>query len=64
MMHTKQHTLKEAIHFEGIGLHTGKKVKGNTDINKYFNEFDENGNLFKEDTLNFTGQQMDKFILF
>jgi UDP-3-O-[3-hydroxymyristoyl] N-acetylglucosamine deacetylase/3-hydroxyacyl-[acyl-carrier-protein] dehydratase len=26
-MHTKQHTLKEAIHFEGIGLHTGKKVK-------------------------------------
>jgi UDP-3-O-[3-hydroxymyristoyl] N-acetylglucosamine deacetylase/3-hydroxyacyl-[acyl-carrier-protein] dehydratase len=27
MMHTKQHTLKEAIHFEGIGLHTGKKVK-------------------------------------
>ncbi|MNK33159.1 Colicin I receptor precursor [compost metagenome] len=24
--------------------HTGKKVRGNTDINKYFNEFDENGN--------------------
>ena len=24
--------------------HTGKKVKGTTDINKYFNEFDENGN--------------------
>ncbi|WP_343606984.1 carboxypeptidase regulatory-like domain-containing protein [Fluviicola sp.] len=24
--------------------HTGKKVKGNTDINKYFNEFDANGN--------------------
>ena len=24
--------------------HTGEKVKGNTDINKYFNEFDENGN--------------------
>lgn len=24
--------------------HTGKKVKGATDINKYFNEFDENGN--------------------
>ena len=24
--------------------HTGQKVKGNTDINKYFNEFDENGN--------------------
>lgn len=24
--------------------HTGKKVKGQTDINKYFNEFDENGN--------------------
>jgi UDP-3-O-[3-hydroxymyristoyl] N-acetylglucosamine deacetylase/3-hydroxyacyl-[acyl-carrier-protein] dehydratase len=27
MMHTKQHTLNEAIHFSGIGLHTGKKVK-------------------------------------
>ncbi len=24
--------------------HTGKKVKGQTDINNYFNEFDENGN--------------------
>jgi hypothetical protein len=24
--------------------HTGKKVRGSTDINKYFNEFDENGN--------------------
>ncbi|MEY3236567.1 MAG: hypothetical protein RI883_668 [Bacteroidota bacterium] len=24
--------------------HTGKKVGGQTDINKYFNEFDENGN--------------------
>lgn len=24
--------------------HTGKKVKGTTDINKYFNEFDANGN--------------------
>lgn len=24
--------------------HTGEKVKGNTDINKYFNEYDENGN--------------------
>jgi len=24
--------------------HTGKKVNGTTDVNKYFNEFDENGN--------------------
>jgi len=24
--------------------HTGKKVKGSTDINKYFNEYDEHGN--------------------
>jgi hypothetical protein len=24
--------------------HTGEKVSGNTDINKYFNEFDKNGN--------------------
>ena len=27
-------------------------------------EIDENGNLFKEDTLKFTDEQMDKFILF
>jgi chromate reductase len=27
-------------------------------------EFDESDNLFKEDTLKFTGQQMDKFIVF
>jgi NAD(P)H-dependent FMN reductase len=30
-------------------------------INK---EFDENGNLFKKDTLQFTDEQMDKFIAF
>ena len=24
---TRQHTLAEAIHFEGIGLHTGKRAK-------------------------------------
>lgn len=28
------------------------------------NEFDENGNLFKEDTLKFTDQQMEQFIAF
>jgi chromate reductase len=27
-------------------------------------EFDENGNLFKEDTVKFTDEQMDKFILY
>ena len=27
-------------------------------------EFDANGNLFKEDTLKFTNEQMDKFLLF
>jgi chromate reductase len=27
-------------------------------------EFDENGNLFKEDTLKFTDEQMDKFIVY
>jgi len=27
-------------------------------------EFDENGDLFKEDTVQFTGEQMDKFIVF
>jgi len=27
-------------------------------------EFDENGNLFKEDTVKFTDEQMDKFIIY
>ena len=45
--------------------HTGKKVKGATDINKYFNEYDENGN-FKRFVGSFqpvymAGYIMDKF---
>jgi hypothetical protein len=45
--------------------HTGKKVKGNTDINKYFNEFDANGN-YKRFIGSFqptyiAGYVMDKF---
>ncbi len=45
--------------------HTGKKVKGNTDINKYFNEFDENGNYRRFvgafQPIYMAGYVMDKF---
>ena len=45
--------------------HTGKKVKGITDINEYFNEYDENGN-FKRfvgafQPIYMAGYIMDKF---
>jgi hypothetical protein len=45
--------------------HTGTRVKGNTDINKYFNEFDKNGN-YKRFIGSFqptyiSGYLMDKF---
>jgi hypothetical protein len=45
--------------------HTGKKVKGTTDINNYFNEYDDNGN-FKRFVGSFqptyiAGYIMDKF---
>jgi hypothetical protein len=45
--------------------HTGKKVKGKTDINKYFNEFDENGNYKRFvgafQPIYISGYLMDKF---
>ena len=45
--------------------HTGKKVKGVTDINKYFNEFDENGNYKRFvgafQPIYMAGYVMDKF---
>lgn len=45
--------------------HTGKKVKGLTDINKYFNEFDENGNYKRFvgafQPIYMAGYIMDKF---
>ena len=45
--------------------HTGKKVSGNTDINKYFNEFDENGNYRRFvgafQPIYMAGYLMDKF---
>lgn len=45
--------------------HTGKRVKGNTDINKYFNEFDENGNYKRFvgafQPVYMAGYLMDKF---
>lgn len=45
--------------------HTGKRVKGKTDINKYFNEFDKNGNYKRFvgafQPLYIAGYIMDKF---
>ena len=45
--------------------HTGKKVRGITDINKYFNEFDENGNYRRFvgafQPIYMAGYIMDKF---
>lgn len=45
--------------------HTGKKVRGATDINKYFNEFDENGNYKRFvgafQPIYMAGYIMDKF---
>jgi hypothetical protein len=45
--------------------HTGKKVRGNTDINNYFNEFDENGNYKRFvgafQPIYMAGYLMDKF---
>jgi len=45
--------------------HTGKKVRGNTDINKYFNEYDENGNYKRFvgafQPIYMAGYLMDKF---
>lgn len=45
--------------------HTGQKVKGATDINKYFNEFDENGNYRRFvgafQPIYMAGYIMDKF---
>lgn len=45
--------------------HTGKKVGGTTDINKYFNEFDENGNYKRFvgafQPIYMAGYLMDKF---
>ena len=45
--------------------HAGNKVRGNTDINKYFNEFDENGNYRRFvgafQPIYMAGYIMDKF---
>jgi hypothetical protein len=45
--------------------HTGKKVRGNTDINKYFNEYDDNGNYKRFvgafQPVYMAGYLMDKF---
>jgi hypothetical protein len=45
--------------------HTGRKVRGTTDINKYFNEFDENGNYRRSigsfQPIYVAGYLMDKF---
>lgn len=45
--------------------HTGNKVKGNTDINNYFTEYDENGNFRRHigafQPIYMAGYVMDKF---
>lgn len=45
--------------------HTGKKVRGNTDIEKYFNDFDANGNYARHigafQPIYMAGYVMDKF---
>lgn len=45
--------------------HTGQKVKGNTDINNYFTEFDDNGNFRRHigafQPIYMAGYIMDKF---
>lgn len=45
--------------------HTGQKVRGNTDINDYFTEFDENGNYVRKigafQPIYMAGYVMDKF---
>lgn len=45
--------------------HTGKKIKGNTDINKYFNEFNEDNNYARTigafQPIYISGYLMDKF---
>ena len=45
--------------------HTGQKVKGNTDINNYFTEYDENGNFRRHigafQPIYMAGYLMDKF---
>lgn len=45
--------------------HTGRKVRGATDINRYFNEFDENGNYRRNigsfQPIYVAGYLMDKF---
>lgn len=45
--------------------HTGEKVTGNTDINKYFSEYDENGNFKRHigafQPVYMSGYIMDKF---
>lgn len=45
--------------------HTGQKVKGNTDINDYFTEYDENGNFRRHigafQPIYMAGYVMDKF---
>jgi len=45
--------------------HTGEKIKGNTDINKYFNEYDDNGNFKRTigafQPVYISGYIMDKF---
>lgn len=52
-------------HFTGVCHYINLQVMSlKLHIPNIWTELDENGNLFKEDTLRFTNQQMDKFIAF
>lgn len=52
-------------HFTGVCHYVNMHVMPlRLHIPSIHKEFDENGNLFKEDTLRFTNQQIDQFIIF
>jgi len=61
----KYGNIRGVDHFTGICHYVNLHVLPlRLHIPMILNEFDENGNLFKEDTLKFTEQQMEQFIAF
>lgn len=59
----KYGNIRGVDHFVGVCHYVGLHVMPlRIHISSIRNEMDENGNLFQEDTLKFTGQQMDRFI--
>ena len=58
----KYGNIRGVDHFTGICHYMGLDVMSlKLHIPHIHKEFDENGNLFKEDTLKFTGQQIERF---